>query len=198
MPDTVDTMLRAHYDGSKYHSKHVEHLTGVNKLYTVSSCWIIIAIYYTMHGPLNIKFTVLSDTAPCSLVGVYRWFGGMCCLLRQGIIPNCIASYSRALYSSVNSNIAVHRTTCYQAVRLLTDDIDMPRSCMYPVNVSFCLSRDSAPVTDCNVIWRAVCLLNDLFQFRYSCLTASSSSTHCWKCAKGSVSETFSFEITHL
>ena len=28
----------------KYHPKHVEQLTDLNKLYSVASCWIIIAI----------------------------------------------------------------------------------------------------------------------------------------------------------
>lgn len=142
--------------------------------------------------------TVLRDAAPCSLLDFYRWFGGMCCLHRQDILPDCIASYSRTPYSSVNSNIAVHCTTCYQAVRLLTDNIYMTRSFMFPVNVSFCLSRDGATITNCNVISRDVCLLNDLFQVRYSCLTASSSSTQCWNCAKGSVvGGAISFRITH-
>jgi len=30
----------------KYHPKYVEQLTDLNKLYTVASCWIIIATYY--------------------------------------------------------------------------------------------------------------------------------------------------------
>jgi len=30
----------------KYHMKHVEQLTDLNKLYPVASCWIIIAILY--------------------------------------------------------------------------------------------------------------------------------------------------------
>jgi len=45
MPDTVDTVLLAPNDGWKYHPKHVEQLTDINKMYTVVSCWIIIAIY---------------------------------------------------------------------------------------------------------------------------------------------------------
>ena len=28
----------------KYHPKHVEQLTDLNKLYSVESCWIIVAI----------------------------------------------------------------------------------------------------------------------------------------------------------
>ena len=38
MPDAVDTVLWV-----KYHPKHVELLTDLNKLYSVASCWIIIA-----------------------------------------------------------------------------------------------------------------------------------------------------------
>jgi len=53
---TADRVLWAPDDGWKYHPKHVEQLTDINKRYTVASCWIIIAIYYTMHGPLNIEF----------------------------------------------------------------------------------------------------------------------------------------------
>ena len=30
----------------KYHPKHIEQLTDINKLYSVASCWIIIAILY--------------------------------------------------------------------------------------------------------------------------------------------------------
>ena len=30
----------------KYHPKHVEQLTDLNKLYSVASCWIIIVILY--------------------------------------------------------------------------------------------------------------------------------------------------------
>jgi len=43
----------------KYHRKHVEQLTDLNKLYTVASSWIIITIYYAMHGPLKLSFLVL-------------------------------------------------------------------------------------------------------------------------------------------
>ena len=30
----------------KYHPKHVEQLTDLNKMYSVASCWITIAILY--------------------------------------------------------------------------------------------------------------------------------------------------------
>jgi hypothetical protein len=43
MSDTVDTVLRAPDDGWRYPSKHVEQLTDLNKLYSVASCWILIA-----------------------------------------------------------------------------------------------------------------------------------------------------------
>jgi hypothetical protein len=56
MPDTVDTVIWAPDDGWRYHPKYVQQFTDINKLYIVASCWIIIATYYTMHGPLNIKF----------------------------------------------------------------------------------------------------------------------------------------------
>ena len=56
---TTGSSVMSSDDGWKYHPKHVEQLTDINKLYTGASCWIIIAIYYTMHGPLNIKFLIL-------------------------------------------------------------------------------------------------------------------------------------------
>ena len=55
MPDTVDTVLCAPDDGWQYNPKHVEHLTDINELYTAACCWIFIAIYYKMHGSLDIK-----------------------------------------------------------------------------------------------------------------------------------------------
>jgi len=44
IPDTADIELRAPDDGWRYHLKHVEQLTNLNKLCSVASCWIIIAI----------------------------------------------------------------------------------------------------------------------------------------------------------
>ena len=55
IPDTADKMLCASDDGWRYHTKHVEQSTDINKLYIVTSCWTIIDTYYTMHGDLNIK-----------------------------------------------------------------------------------------------------------------------------------------------
>jgi len=39
MPDTVHTVTWAPDDGWRYHPKHVEQFTGINKLYIVASCW---------------------------------------------------------------------------------------------------------------------------------------------------------------
>ena len=44
-PDAVDTVLWAD-DVWRYRPKHVEQLTDLNKLYSVASCWIYIAILY--------------------------------------------------------------------------------------------------------------------------------------------------------
>ena len=63
MPDTVDTVTRAPGDGWRYHPKRVEQFADIKKLYTVASCWTIIATYYAMHGPLNIIFNNVSHIA---------------------------------------------------------------------------------------------------------------------------------------
>ena len=55
MPDTVDTVMWAPDDVWRFHPKHVEQFADINELYIVPSCCIIIATYYTMLGPLNIK-----------------------------------------------------------------------------------------------------------------------------------------------
>ena len=131
--------------------------------------------------------TVLRDAVPCSLVDVYRWFGGMCCLHRQGILADCIASYLRTPYDVLPSCKVINRRHLHATLLYV------------PSKVSFCLNRDGAPITNWSVISRDVCLLIDLLQVRYSCLTTSSSSSQCWKCAKGSVvGEAISFRITHL
>ena len=41
MPDAVDTVTLAPGDGWRYHPKHVERFTDINKLYIVASCWTI-------------------------------------------------------------------------------------------------------------------------------------------------------------
>ena len=61
MPVTVDTVIWAADDEWRYHPKHIEQFTDINKLYIVASCWIITDTYYTMHGPLNIKNTGLFE-----------------------------------------------------------------------------------------------------------------------------------------
>ena len=48
MPDTVDTMIWVPDDGWRYHPKHVEQFTDINKLYIVASCWIIIDTNMTL------------------------------------------------------------------------------------------------------------------------------------------------------
>ena len=55
MPDAADTAILAPDDGWRYHPKHVERFTDINKLYIIVSCWTIIGLYFTMHGPLNVK-----------------------------------------------------------------------------------------------------------------------------------------------
>jgi len=59
MPDAVDTVTWAPDDGWRYHPKHVERFTDINKLYIVASCRTIIGIYFTMHGPLNVNWRYL-------------------------------------------------------------------------------------------------------------------------------------------
>jgi len=51
MSDAVDTVALAPDDGWRYHPKHVQRFTDVNKLYIIASCWTIIGIYFTMHDP---------------------------------------------------------------------------------------------------------------------------------------------------
>jgi hypothetical protein len=53
--------------------------------------------------------TVLRDAAPCNLVDVYQCFGGMCCLRRQVILADCIASYSRTPYDVLPSCKVINR-----------------------------------------------------------------------------------------
>jgi len=42
MPDILDTGTWAPDDGWRYHPKHVEQFTDINKLYIIASCWTII------------------------------------------------------------------------------------------------------------------------------------------------------------
>jgi hypothetical protein len=55
MPGTADTVTCAPDDEWSYHSKHVEQFTNINELYIVAFFWTIIDMYFTMHGPSNIK-----------------------------------------------------------------------------------------------------------------------------------------------
>jgi hypothetical protein len=114
--------------------------------------------------------TVLTDAAPCSLVDVYRWFGGMCCLRRRGNPPDCIASYSRTRYDVLPSCKVINRRHL-QATLLY-----VPSKCLVLFEEGwrsdYQLHRNFAGCVF--VEWP--------FQVRYSCLTASSSRTQCWKC----------------
>ena len=47
-PDAVDTVTWASGDGWRYHPKHVERFTDINKPYIVASCWTIIGKYATL------------------------------------------------------------------------------------------------------------------------------------------------------
>jgi hypothetical protein len=47
--------LRAPDDGRKKRLKHVERLTGINKLRKVASCWLYSENMLAMHGPTNVK-----------------------------------------------------------------------------------------------------------------------------------------------
>jgi hypothetical protein len=58
IPDAVGTVVCAPDDGWRYHPKHVEQFPDINKLFNVASCWIYIGIYFTMHGPVNVKSLV--------------------------------------------------------------------------------------------------------------------------------------------
>jgi len=45
VPDAVDTVTSAPDDEWRYHPKHVERITDINKLYIVASCWTIIGTH---------------------------------------------------------------------------------------------------------------------------------------------------------
>jgi hypothetical protein len=55
--DAVDTVVCAHDDGWKYHPKHVEQFSDINKLCNVASCWIYtyIGILLGAHPILHIS-----------------------------------------------------------------------------------------------------------------------------------------------
>jgi len=58
IPDAVCAVLSSD-DGWKAHLKHVEHLTEINKLCNVASCWLYSVNIVEMHRPVNVNF-------PCS------------------------------------------------------------------------------------------------------------------------------------
>jgi hypothetical protein len=45
MSDAIDTVIWAPDDGWRYHPKHVEQFTDINKLYIVAYCWTVIDVY---------------------------------------------------------------------------------------------------------------------------------------------------------
>ena len=45
VPDAVDTVVFTPDDGWRYHPKHVEQFTDINKLCNVAFCWIYFGIY---------------------------------------------------------------------------------------------------------------------------------------------------------
>jgi hypothetical protein len=53
IPDAVDTVVCVSDDGWKYHPKHVEQFSDINKLCDVASCWIYtyIGIYLRCTDP---------------------------------------------------------------------------------------------------------------------------------------------------
>jgi hypothetical protein len=51
IPDAVDTVVCAPDDGWRYHTKHVEQFSDINKLCKVASCWIYIGIYLRCTDP---------------------------------------------------------------------------------------------------------------------------------------------------
>jgi hypothetical protein len=44
IPDAIDTVVCAPDDGWKYHPKHVEQFSDINKLCNIASCWIYMYI----------------------------------------------------------------------------------------------------------------------------------------------------------
>jgi hypothetical protein len=58
MPDAVGTVICLPDDGWRYHPKHVEQFTDINKLYIVASCWTSIDI---IHDARNLEHEI----SPC-------------------------------------------------------------------------------------------------------------------------------------
>jgi hypothetical protein len=60
MTGAVDTVIWAPDDGWRYHPKHVEQFTDINKLHIVASCWTVIDIslsrIYIILKILNIRY----------------------------------------------------------------------------------------------------------------------------------------------
>ena len=58
VPDAVDTVMCALDDGWRYHPKHVEQFTDINKLYNVASCWKYFRIYLRCTDPYTLNFSM--------------------------------------------------------------------------------------------------------------------------------------------
>ena len=82
----------------KYHPKHVEQLIDLNKLYSVASCWIIIAIFYDAR-PIEHTVTVVLKI----YIEVLNAF------LSILIVPSCqaVASVLSVLLGFVNARTAL-------------------------------------------------------------------------------------------
>jgi len=64
MPHVVDTVTRAPDDGCRYHRKHVERFTDINKLYIVGSYWTIIGwISFLYYFPASAQSDKVGDEA---------------------------------------------------------------------------------------------------------------------------------------
>jgi hypothetical protein len=55
MPDAMDTVTWAPDDEWRYHMKHAEQFTDINKLYIVASRWMIIGIYSRCMDPWTLN-----------------------------------------------------------------------------------------------------------------------------------------------
>jgi hypothetical protein len=103
IPDSVDTVVYAPDDGWKYHPKHVEQFTDINKLCNVASCWIYTYIgkyrVLTMHGPINVKSP--NNTSKWQM-GFNSAFKGLNC------ISNCPVENVMNYISSVKECTSFH------------------------------------------------------------------------------------------
>jgi hypothetical protein len=78
IPDAVDTVVCAPDDGWRYHPKHVEQFSDINKLCNVASCWIYIGAKLSVC--FNVHLFSLTLSASC------------CCKIASSSTPN-LCSY---------------------------------------------------------------------------------------------------------